>query len=162
MKNQRPSGILRNVFSGLDPGWMWKFLIAAVLASYFAIIVVVDALPYEPTLGSAALTACELVTILYVMAASFIAILALVARTDPRLADKLYLSEGAKKFANASNPAQYWIEGFIHALVFAELLANGHTHTAGFFLLASLALSGCAWLMTNETRKYVSSTPERG
>lgn len=161
MKNQKPGGILRNVFSGLDPGWMWKTLLFAVMASYFALIVVVDALPYPPSLESAAITACELVTMLYASAASFVAILALMARTDARFANKLYLSEGAKEFANASNPAQYWIEGFIHALVFAALIANGHTNTAGFFLFASLGLLACAWLMTVETRKYVSRIPER-
>lgn len=162
MKNQTPCGTHRNKRGGLDPGFGFGILTTLCLASFFVLTVFVDALPYAPTVESVAVSACEFVAVLYVGISFLTTMIALVARFDIGIADKIYLSDAAKDFAFRPHPVSIWMEGFIHALVFAILVANGHTITAGFFLLASLALLGCVWLMTNETRKYVSSIPERG
>ncbi len=164
MKNQTPCGthLETDERSGPDPGLGFAVLTVFILASFFVLTVFVDALPYAPTVESVAVSACEFAAVLYVGTSFLIAMLALVARSDSRIADKIYLSDAAKKFAYGPHSVSLWADGFIHALVFSILVANGHTNTAGFLLLASLALLGCAWLMTNETRKYVSSIPERG
>lgn len=164
MKNQTPCGthLETDERSGHDPGFGLEILTVLILASFFVLTVFVDALPYAPTVESVAVSACEFMAVLYV-GTSFLAImLALGARFDSRTADKIYLSDAAKKFAFGPHSVLLWIDGFIHALVLSVLVANGHTNAAGFLLFASFALLGCAWLMSNETRKYVSSIPERG
>ncbi len=162
MKNQTPHGTHRNERSGPDPGFGLEILTILLLASFFVLTVFVDALPYAPTVESAAVSACEFMAVLYVGTSFLTIMIALAARFDSRIADKIYLSDAAKKFAHGPYSISLWVDGFIHALVLSVLVVNGHTNTAGFFLLAMLALLGCAWLMSNETRKYVSSIPERG
>lgn len=162
MKNQTPPGDLRTERGGPDPGYGFEILTLILLASFFVLTVYVDALPYAPTVESVAVSACEFVAVLYVGTSILAIMIAFMARFDPRIADTIYLSDAAKDFAFRAHPVTGWIEGFIHSLVFTILAVNGHTITAGFFLLASLALLGCVWLMTNETRKYVSGIPGRG
>lgn len=164
MKNQTPCGthLETDERSGHDPGFGLGVFTILLLASFFGLTVFVDSFLSAPTVESVAVSACEFVATLYVGTSFLIAMLALAARFDFRIADKIYLSDAAKKFASGSHSVSFWIDGFIHALVFSILAANGHTNTAGFFLFAMLALLGCAWLMSNETRKYVSSIPERG
>lgn len=162
MKNQTPNGTHRNEHSGPDPGYGLEILTILILASFFVLSVYVDALPYAPTFESVAVSACEFMAVLYVGSSFLTIMIALAARFDSRIADKIYLSDAAKKFAHGPYSISLWIDGFIHALVLSALVANGHTNTAGFLFFASIALMGCAWLMTSETRKYVSSIPERG
>ncbi|MFZ3233648.1 MAG: hypothetical protein WA194_09300, partial [Patescibacteria group bacterium] len=98
-----------------------------LLASFFVLAVFLDALPYAPTVESVAVSACEFMAVLYVGTSFLIAMIALAARFDFRIADKIYHSDSAKKFAHGPYSISLWVDGFIHALVFSILVANGHT-----------------------------------
>lgn len=164
MKNQTPPGTLLKTDepSGPDPGFWLGAITIFVLVAMFGFTVYFDSLFVETTLESVAVSACEFLAETYVGVAFLTIMIALAARFDFRIADKIYLSDTAKIFVRRPHPASSWIDGFIHALVLSALVANGHTNTAGFLFFASIALMGCVWLMTSETRKYVSSIPERG
>lgn len=164
MKNQTPCGthLETDERSGPDPGLGFGILTFSILASFFVLTVFVDALIHAPTIESVTVSACGFVAALYVGISILTIMFALAARFDSRTADKIYLSDAAKKFAFGPHSVLLWIDGFIHALVFSALVENGHTNTAGFLLFASFALLGAGWLITKEIRKHISSNSERG
>lgn len=148
--------------SGPDSGFGFVILTFLMHVALFVFMVYMDALPYGPTVESVAVSACGFAAIIYVEISVLIILTAIKARLDSKAADILYLSDTAKKFAYHPHSVSLWIEGFIHALVFSILVANGHTNTAGFLLFASLALIGSLWLISKEVRKHISSNLQRG